>query len=136
MKKSLIILMCGILTIGMFGCGNNSKQENSPDISSNSQSISKQDDVSEQYKNLEKSLKSKNSNVESLSVENYTAIIKMKYCGNKDSTMKEMVTVEVMADDFFKNHKITNIDFLTENNGYIKLELKNDKYEIIDATLQ
>ena len=40
MKKSLIILMCGILTIGMLGCGDNSKQTSSADPVENTQSNS------------------------------------------------------------------------------------------------
>lgn len=131
--RNIIALICSIIVIGMFGCSDNKKSD-LPAVKTNTTAVTKIEDTNiEQFNNLEKSLKSKIENIESLDVKDNTVTINMKYL-DKNSTMKEMVTAELMAEKFLKIHSIDTIIFSTDN-GYVKLELKNDSYEIVDATL-
>lgn len=131
--KNIIALICSMIVIGMFGCSDNKKSD-LPAVKTNTTAVTKIEDTNiEQFNNLEKSLKSKIESIESLDVKDNTVTINMKYL-DKNSTMKEMVTAELMAENFLKIHSIDTIIFSTDN-GYVKLELKNDSYEIVDATL-
>lgn len=128
--KNIIALICGIIVIGMFGCSDYKKTDLKTETTA---TIKYEDTNTEHFKNLEKSLKTKIESIESLDVKDSTVTIKMKYL-DKNSTMKEMVTAELIAEKFLKIHSIDTIIFSTDN-GYVKLELKNDSYEIVDATL-
>lgn len=131
--RNIIALICSMIVIGMFGCSDNKKSD-LPAVKTNTTAVTKIEDTNiEQFNNLEKSLKSKIENIESLDVKDNTVTINMKYL-DKNSTMKEMVTAELMAEKFLKIHSIDTIIFSTDN-GYVKLELQNDSYEIVDATL-
>lgn len=131
--RNIIALICGIIVIGMFGCSDYKKTDSKTVKTETTATTKYEDTNTEHFKNLEKSLKTKIESIENLDVKDNTVTINMKYL-DKNSTMKEMVTAELMAEKFLKIHSIDTIIFSTDN-GYVKLELKNDSYEIVDATL-